>query len=149
MRWDCDGCAATATIDSGQPDPTDTAVEFETCESAPVATAALVDEVERSGGQWLVCGEKTDGQECKPLEEVAPTVFISSAIGTPSDPDFCSWDGVGVLDPKLGGDRCVLLRFDIGLICEGRPVRVEGDVAVAPLTPGTDWSDDISLKTVH
>jgi len=59
------------------------------------------------------------------------------------DPFFCSATGLIVLcgpDPKGKEGECCYHAAHLGVVCEGRPLRVDGEVRAAPVITRGDWS---------
>lgn len=133
--------------DTDDTDDTDTAVT-QSCDSVEEATQSNATEVESKGGDWLVCGEIPASGTCLSLEELSGHSFVAENVGPiPTDPDFCGWDVRKVCGPEESvTDECCYV-VNLSVICEGRPIRVDGAHALPETTKRDDWLSDITLDT--
>lgn len=145
LQMGCTTAGVLSNDDTDTDDSVDTGAVVKTCDDVPKATPANTAEVEQ-GGQWLVCGDATgeDGG-CRSLEELNAFSFINAALGPPADEGICSWDPMKVCGPEESiKDQCCYV-LDVALICEGRPLRVDGEHAFASVEPGDAWIEHLTL----
>ena len=141
------GCTANGILTNDDTEePVDTASPSATCDEVPTVTAANAIDAE-NGGDFLICGARGEGETaCPSLEDLEAYSFMYNALGPPSDGDFCGWD---VLEKVCGPeesikDQCCYV-LDVGLICEGRPLRVDGEHAFASVEPSEAWIEHLTL----
>ena len=143
------GCLTTGSLvndDTDTDDTDDTDVTPLSCDETPKATKDNVATVEEQGGQWMICGDLPESGSCKPLETLSNYTFVYENLGPTSDPDFCGWDVVPVCGPEEAiTDACCYV-FELGVICEGRPLRVDGEHVAAQTRTREDWLSDFSLN---
>ena len=141
------GCTTTGVLSTDDTDePVDTGTPSATCDEQPKVTAANAIDAE-SGGLFLVCGDRPEnGGSCPSLEDLEAYGFLYEALGPPSDVDFCGWDAVKVCGPEESiKDQCCYV-LDVGLVCEGRPLRLDGQHAFATTEPRDGWAKSLSLN---
>jgi hypothetical protein len=91
------------------------------------------------------CFPLPDGLDaCDQCDEACVLSHLNGAITM--DPDFCWADGLIVLcGPDDGVPQepgmCCYTGAHLGIVCEGRPFLVNGELRVATLEPRADWSD--------
>lgn len=141
-------CVTQGTLDTDLEDTdtdTDTGHIQTTCDSVPEATKENARQVENEGGEWLICGDIPESGTCPSLESLSLYSFVVENLGPTSDPDFCGWDVQPVCGPEEGivDECCYVLK--LGVICEGRPLRVDGTPTLADVTERDDWTMSLSL----
>ena len=140
------GCLTTASLVADDTDDTDDTGEITaSCAEASLATAANVLEIESKGGNWLVCADKPASGECEALEELVNYKFVYDNLGPPSDADFCGWNIVPVCGPEESIQDACCYVFNLSVICEGRPLRVEGTHQMASVQNRDDWQTALAL----
>ena len=145
-------CVTSGTFvdDNATDDDTgDTDIVNRTCDEVPLGSPANAREVELVSGEWLVCAPKSADTDCPTMADLEKPNetwrFLTANLGPTTDPDLCFWDGQVLCGPEEAiKDSCCYV-FEVGFMCEGRPIRVEGAQAFSTVTRRSDWQEELHL----
>jgi hypothetical protein len=71
-------------------------------------------------------------------EETGAWSFVSTALGSTPEPDFCGWYVENACGPAEDDGTCCFV-VDLSIICEGRPLRVHDEPRLAKVGPDGGW----------
>ena len=100
--------------------------------------------------QEFVCFQLPEGLDsCAECDDVCSHYNVSAEIT--QDPDFCAADGLILqCGPDVDAEpmSCCFFAAYTGVVCEGRPLLVDGEVRAAPICSRGDWLAG-SLESGH
>lgn len=124
--------SSSSTVDSGSD---------RVCADVPVLTAddaaQLGWDSGGDGSTWLVCVDKFG--DCPATDTLNAHEVVTSSIGQPAEPEFCSWTARFECGPETAITDACCYEMHVGQICEGRPLTVDGGTRRPAVVAGDAW----------